>query len=203
MKYSILKNVCLFFCLIFFTSCSSSFYEINQKKNLSFKLRGETLSIVLNNSKTRYRATMCTNRAYTLSENNEYYGKLFLEYISINSNCTGSGLEKSFFTSLFKKNRSVQTMKTLENFELSNYNFSTYLINDEYYMNIVFIYAHNKTTLIIDYEGKLTQDLLKKLGSSYKNPYLNKKRFDLNYEDSLVAKNIFNRYFYKEYRRYR
>lgn len=91
-------------------------------------------------------------------------------------------------------------MIKVDNVDISKYNFSTYLINNEYYMNIIFVYAYNKTILLIDYEGKLTKDLLSKLGSSYSNSYLNKKRFDLDYKDSLVLKNFINSYFQKEFK---
>ncbi len=198
-KKIILNILILSSLLILFTSCSSSLYEHNKKEFLSFNVKGDTFKIPLTSSKKHYRMNKCTNNSYTMISQNEYYGKLFLEYISLRKSCTWSGLEKSFFTSLFKENKKVKTMKTLDNFEISNYNFSTYLINDKFYMNIIFIYGNKRTTLMLDYEGKLTKDLLVKLGSSYSNPYIKKTRFDSNYNESLVYKNIFRKYFYKEY----
>lgn len=196
---NIFKSFIFLLTILLFTSCSSSFYNSSKKEELRFNVNHKLFKIPLDDAKFQNRISRCVYNAYTLDENNEYYGKLFLEYISLKPSCTWNGLEKSYFTSLFKRNRAVKSMKTLENFEISNYNFSTYKINDKYYMNIIFIFSHNKTTLIIDYEGKLTRDLLLNLNYDYKNTYLNKQRFSSNYKDSLVLKNMFNRYFYKEY----
>ncbi len=185
-----MKNVLLFISvLIFFTACSSA--------NLN-KIPLNLKEIVLENKNIVYTFNNCTNFSYYTKEKNIKYGKLFIEYINLNFNCRWNGFQRGFFEELFKSTLKIKSIKIIEQFDFENFEFTTYLINEKDYLNLIYNYQVFRDVFIVDYKGVLSQEYIQKFNSSYKSSYLNKSRFSEEYNKSLVNMAIINGYFSKE-----
>ncbi|RYA24051.1 hypothetical protein CRU96_04755 [Malaciobacter halophilus] len=189
-----MKKLYLFIFVSFFVSGCISF-NIN-----NIKLPKKTLD--LKNSKTIATFHPCANFSYISNVNDKEYGKLFIEYINLDSNCSWNGFERGFFEELFKQTLKIKSMKIVEQYDFDTYEFTTYLINNNSYVNLIFVYGVNSSKFILDYEGRLSKELISKYKHSYKSEYINKKRFLENYDKSLVKMANFYSYFSRESNRY-
>lgn len=149
------------------------------------------------NNKKIYTHDSCTNFSYISQNEEEKYGKLFYEYINLDSNCSWNGMSRGFFEDLFKSTLKLKNMKVLERIDYGNHEFSTYIIDDKYYMNLIYRYTVSEDSFIIDYEGKLFDEMIRKYDKNYINKFLKEPRFNSNYSNSLVRMNILNGYFSK------
>lgn len=181
-----MKNLIFLFILIFFTSCSST----TSRSLLS--------DFSFNNSEITYTSSWCTNTSYIINKNDKEYGRIFIESISLNSNCFWNGLPRSYFEGLLTRSLNVKSLRVLERLDYPNYEFTTYLVNDRYFLNLIYNFTSLNDTFILDYKGKYFEKKVREFDKHYGNIYINKKRFNMNYEDSLVQKNIINNYFQKE-----
>ena len=149
------------------------------------------------NNKKIYTHDSCTNFSYISQNQEEKYGKLFYEYINLDSNCSWNGMSRGFFDDLFKSTLKLKNIKALERIDYGNYEFSTYIIDDKYYMNLIYSYSVTEDYFIIDYDGKLFDEMIRKYDKNYVNKFLKEPRFNSNYSNSLVRMNILNGYFSK------
>jgi hypothetical protein len=152
----------------------------------------------LGNNKKKYLHDSCTNFSYITQNEEEKYGKLFYEYIDLNRSCKWNGMQRGFFVDLFKSTLKLQNMKVVERVDYSNYEFTTYLIDDKYYLNFVYKYSIYEDLFIVDYDGKFFDEKIKEFDKNYENKFLSKPRFISNYSNSLVKMNILNSYFTKD-----
>jgi hypothetical protein len=172
----------------FFTGCT---YTNNNLETSFFKSSG-------NKIRTNTFDT-CASFSYIEHDNNKKYGKIFKEYIRLDASCKWVGLDRSYFENLFSSTLKLKSMKVMERLDFKNYEVTTYKINDKSYMNLILKYTTNETLLIVDYNGILSSEIIKSFNTEYKNKYINEERFDSNYHNSLVNKNIINSYFFAEY----
>ncbi|RXJ90490.1 hypothetical protein CRV01_04840 [Arcobacter sp. CECT 8983] len=188
-----------FFIILFFSACSiNSLNNYSSKtKELSFYSNSKLIEkLSFNNPKQKYYLSMpCVSNSYTIEEKNSRYGKLFFEYIDLNSNCVWTGLASSFFETSLNYELKLNSFEVVENIDINNYTFKTYKINNESYLSVIYSYYTNTNMFLIDYNGKFYTKFLKELKPSYKSKYLDKKRFLGNYDKSLVRKNILENYF--------
>lgn len=157
----------------------------------------EKIELITNNQK-RSTFDSCTNFSYISNIKDNEYGAIFSEYISLDFSCTWNGLARGYFEYLFKSTLNLKSFKIIERFEFKNYEFTTYLIDDLYYMNLIYKYSSSEDIFIVDYNGKYFTKLIKDFDINYKNKYLQEKRFSSNYSNSLVRMNFFNSYFSRE-----
>ncbi|KAB7886027.1 hypothetical protein [Poseidonibacter ostreae] len=181
-----LKSIYLVFIVLFFTSCSSS------------KLTSINNYLDISKQNKQYTSDSCAFDSYIISRANSEYGDIFIEHFSLNSNCEWNGFQRSYFDNLFKEKTAIKTMVALERIDFPSYEFSTYLINDKYILNLIYEYAANKNTFILDYKGELFSEMIKKFDKNYKNKYLEYQRFSSRYNSSLVNQNIIKNYFNEE-----
>jgi len=195
-----LKSIVLIVSVMFFAGCGSLVYDYNHdEKEFVFNFKdGSHYAVRLQEPKHVGTFNQCTMNSYTLNDHNDVYGKLFIEHISLSPDCTWNGLSTSFFISLFKDTLKLKSVKTIETIDIDNYSFTTYKINDEFYMNFILAFDTMSSTLILDYEGELSADILKRLKPSYRNKYLERLRFSSEYNESLVLKNPIYGYFGKQ-----
>ena len=153
---------------------------------------------IFKNNKKNFTYDSCTKFSYILQNEEEKYGKLFYEYINLDSNCSWNGMSRGFFDDLFKSTLKIKKIKNIERIEYKNYEFSTYIIDDKYYMNLIYSYSVYEDFFIIDYEGKLFDEMIRLHDKNYINKYTNEPRFNSNYSNSLVRMNILNGYFSKQ-----
>lgn len=150
------------------------------------------------NNRKRMTFDSCTNFSYISNVNDKKYGNLFIEYINLDNSCRWNGFQRGYFEYLFKTTLKLESFKLIERKDFNNYEFSTYLIDEKYYMNLVYKYSVSEDLFVIDYEGKYFTELMKNFDNNYKNIYLNKTRFSSNYSKSLVNMNFINSYFSRE-----
>lgn len=162
-------------------------------------------TIILNDKKVVFKkpfyprsVSSCLDNSYAFFEEQKEYGKLFVEYIKLNQRCTYNGSFYSFFTYLFKSELKLKNMKLIEQFEFDTFSFYTFRVNDDSYINMIFKYSVTEDMVIVDYQGKLSTELIQTYNKSYKNKYLNEKRFDKRFDKSLARMNTFNSYFQRE-----
>lgn len=140
----------------------------------------------------------CTNFGYIAISEDETFGKLFTEYISLDSSCRWNGLARGYFVTLFMDEIKAKSYKQVEKREFKNIEVLTYLVDDYFYVNIINNYTVYEDKLIIDYSGIYSTNLIQSFDATYINNYLNSPRLDVNYFKSLVRYNFFNHYFVVE-----
>ena len=92
----------------------------------------------------------------------------------------------------------MKSLNAIERIDYKNFEFSTYLIDDKYYLNLVYQFGTKDNYFLIDYDGKYFDELIKTHLPNYVNKSLNQLRFSSDYHNSLVKMNIINSYFSKE-----
>lgn len=188
----------VFLIILLFTACSNKSSVYNYSKNSQILTLGKSpknsISLNLTNPLIQHQSNLCVNESYTLLDNNQNLGRLFIESISLNSNCDWNGLPLSFFESSIKSNLKISSFETVESFDISSYHFKTYKVNDDSYLSIIYIYG-SKARFIIDYNGRLYDNLLKSFKQDFVNKYYSKKRYQGSYNYSLVKQNFINQYF--------
>lgn len=191
-----------FFVILFFSACSIGALNnySSKTKELSFYSNSKLVEkLSFDNPKQKHYLSMpCVLDSYTIEEKNNKYGKLFFEYIDLNSNCIWRGLANGFFETSLNYELKLDSFEVVENIDINNYTFKTYKINNESYLSAIYSYYTNTNMFLLDYEGKFYTKFLKELKPNYKSKYLHKKRFTGNYNKSLVRKNIFEKYFRQE-----
>lgn len=171
---------------LFFTGCgSSNFNSVNNYIDLS-------------KTKKQFTIDSCASNSYILNTTNTEYGKIFIEQVSLDNTCEWNGFQRSFFDDLFKEKTDIKTMVAIERLDFASHEFSTYLINDKYIMNLIYEFFGNENRFIVDYEGKLFTKMINQFDKNYVNKYLDKPRFSSNYNSSLVNQNIIKNYYNQE-----
>lgn len=178
---------------IFFTSCAQqNVRDISLNENAKF-----------NKIQTIPTFDRCTDDSYITTINDKKYGRLFIEYISLNNNCHWNGYQRGYFMYQFQDKLKIRDMKAVEDFNFDNYEITTYLVDHKYYVNLIYKYGVFKDEFILDYSGLLSTELIKKYDSSYVSLYQDKGRFNRDYNYSLVKENFINSYFVRELEEYK
>lgn len=177
------KYFIIFIILFSFTACT-----IKQNIPLDDKFQ----------SKKNHTMDWCTNFSYISNIEDEKYGKLFVEYIDLDLSCNWNGFARGYFDDLFKSTLKLKSLNAIERIDYKNYEFSTYLIDDKYYLNLIYQFGAKDNYFLIDYDGKYFDELIKTHLPNYVNKSLNQLRFSSDYHNSLVKMNIINSYFSKE-----
>ncbi|RXJ97094.1 hypothetical protein CRU94_03000 [Arcobacter sp. AHV-9/2010] len=150
------------------------------------------------NEKKQNTYDSCANFSYISLSDDIKYKKIFTEYINLDSSCKWNGVARGYFVSLFMDTIKAKSYKLVEKKEFKNLEVITYLVNEEFYINIINKYTVFEDKLMIDYSGIYSTYLIKQYDESYENIYLNKTRLDVDYFNSLVKFNFFKSYFSKE-----
>ena len=176
------------FIAIFFTSCAQqNVRNVTVNENAKFK-----------QIQTKATFDPCTNDSYIATLNDKKYGRLFIEYISLNNNCHWNGYQRGYFMYQFQDKLKIKDMKAVEDFNFANYEITTYLVDNKYYVNLIYKYGVSEDEFILDYSGLMSSEIIKKYDNSYVNKYQDKGRFNRDYNYSLVKENFINSYFVRE-----
>lgn len=186
----------LVFLVLLFSGCASTiaYNGYNQKTNLTLKTGNSVIDIRFTKPNYTYTTTSCVDNSYTISDNHERYGKLFIEYIDLSNRCEWKGLASGHFVYEYKKQLKLDSLERVESIEKDAYVITTYRVNKTSYMNVIYAYKYEKDILIIDHLGILSEEILSSLGTSL-SKYRSKKRFEADYNYSLVKFNLFFNYF--------
>ncbi len=180
------KSILLTFsCLLLFTACTSNNYNLHKNK------------VDFETDKT-YTFSKCTSFTNKNSIDSPIYGKLFIEVLDMGMDCKWNGFERGYFTSLFKSELKLKSMTKVEEVNFTNYEITTYKIDDDFYVNFILYFLRNESQIIVDYDGVLSTEIIRNFDKTYENKYINEKRFKSSFDSSLVEKNYINNYFYEE-----
>ena len=193
----------LFFIVIFLNSCASNkqVLKVQQNNNtykLSFTHKGKTKTFVLNNfKKTNSFDTCVASNSYTIFERNKHLGNIYLEAISLKSNCQWNGLASGYFIYEFKQK--FESFEKVFKQEKQNLILTTYKVDGEKYIDMVELYYPNRNVFILDSKGIMTKSLLELFQfESYEKRFLESRLTLKDYNNSLVRQNIFKNFFSRE-----
>lgn len=162
-----------------------------EENELKFKIDSDTFYIFpITNIETKTRFDSYVLDAYTLKADN-----LHLEYIHTADDISWNGQALSFFKDLLKESIKAKSMELLEKKEFGHYEFLVYEIDNNFILNIIYIYEVNKEVFIVDTKGELYENLLKNFDKTYEYNFERKaiNSIDLNF--SLVKNNNMKSYF--------
>ena len=179
-----LKNIFIFsFSIFLFTSCAT--------KNLS---QSDLQNIV----KKQNTYDICTNFSYISLEDDPVYGKIFTEFVSLKDYCKWNGDARGFFVTQFMDSIKANSYKVVDKKEFSGVEFTIYLVDNEFYVDVIDEFSVFSDRLMIDYSGVYATKLRQNFEPTYQNSYLSMKRLDSSYFDSLVRQNFFKFYFSRD-----
>lgn len=184
---------------LFFSSCSAISFSYNNKSHeLVFNISKDNVyTAKLFNPCVTPQFDACSSFSYTLHDKSSSWGKLFIEHIDLNSNCQFNSETSGLFLYEYKENLKLNAFELIEVKQHKNYEFYTYKINDLEYINFIYIFSPFAFTFIIDQKGILSQEVLQQFDASYNSLFIKEKRFEANYNYSLVRMNVFKGYFNK------
>jgi len=193
------KSIILALTTLLFTSCVSYNFTYNKKLG-SFSLPIHDLKKEFTLTNPIYKNTYsgCSLDTFTINDENNTYGKLFIENIELDNNCSWNGLGSGYFTYELRTRMKFKSFELVDRFIKQNYEISTYKVNGEKYLSIIDMYSVNNNTFILDNKGKLSFEIIKSLDANYQYKYLDLPRTEVYYEYSLVQNNIFHNYFGKQ-----
>lgn len=191
------KSILIIIFAFLFNACSSQTLSFGLHNNeLNFKVPNDKLyALKLSNPQITNNHDRCSTFSYTLNDTTNTYGKIFIEDITLHSNCQFNLEALGAFMYEFKEQLHLKSLQKVEELSFKNYEFSTYKVNDTSYVSVIYIYTPFSMRFMIDYDGKFYNELIMQFDATYKNSFLHEKRFDANYNYSLVKMNIFKHYF--------
>lgn len=183
------KSILIVFIIALFSGCTALQVDNISMWNKDLKLTNKEVTTTFH---------PCTTFSYYVKDNNKKYGKLFIEYVDLSSDCMWNGFARGFFEELFKQTQKINSMKIVEQYDYDNFEFTTYLIDNSSYVNLIYNFTTSKSIFILDYSGKLSNEYIKSYNKDYVSKYINKKRYSKDYEKSLVTMGNFYSYFSRD-----
>ncbi len=157
---------------------------------LSFKLQNDDRYLYnLEPYEIKTRHDSYVIHAYTLKTSS-----IYLEYINLDSLSSWNGLSRGFYTKLLKEKLKIN-LELLERVEIGNYEFSTYKVDGQFILHLIFIWEVNKDIFILDTKGKLYKELLQSLKKSYVYSFDDEEKGAINFDISLVKENSIRQFF--------
>ena len=166
-------------------------YFTLEENELKFKIDSDNFySFPITNIEIKTRHDPYVLEAYTLTLKD-----LHIEYIHTDTDVFWNAQALSLFKDLLKNNLKFRTMELLETKEFSHYEFLVYKINNDYLLNIIYIYEIDKEVFIVDLKGELFENLLKNFDKNYVYNFEKNRNTSLDLNVSLVKNNALNSYF--------
>ena len=189
----------LFLLIIFiFSGCTNLLFE-KRAQTIHFNdTDNNIMKIKLTDHIFRHRFDNCVTDGYTIKENNQKYGKLYIEHIELDGSCKWTGFSRGLFTDMLKRELNLGSIKLIERKEFGNYEFSKYKFNDRCVIYFIFIWQGNSSTFIIDQRGNLYNELKVRLGGKNDTSLREDIKCDFELDVSLVEDNIIDHHFGKE-----
>ena len=91
------------------------------------------------------------------------YGDIFVEHISIDTNCEWNGLAEGYFSEYMKKYFNIKSVKKLDIKKIGKFEFSTYLLDNYLKIKMIEIWGPKENTFIFDKLGFFSDELEKTL----------------------------------------
>lgn len=151
---------------------------------LSFKLKNDErylYNLEPYEIKTRYDSYV--THAYTLKTDT-----IYMEYINLDISSSWNGLSRGYYEKILKDKLKIK-LELLERVEIGNYEFSTYKVDEQFILHLIFIWETGKDIFILDTKGELYKGLLSSLKNNYKYKFDNEEKGRVNFDISLVKEN--------------
>ena len=162
-----------------------------EENELKFKIDSDNFYIFpIFNIEIKTRHDPYVLDAYTLQIKD-----IYIEYIHTDNDVSWNAQALSLFQNLLKDTLKFRSMELLEKKEFKHYEFLVYKINNEYILNIIYIYEIDKEVFIVDSKGELFEGLLKNFEKKYVYNFEKNKNISLSLNVSLVKNNAMNSYF--------
>ena len=162
-----------------------------EENDLKFKITSDySFKYPISNIETKTRHDAYVLEAYTLKTK-----ELYIEYIHTYQDTTWNGQALGYFISLLKDNIGAKKFELVDNYEFSHYEFKTYFVDNEYYINVIYLYENSKEVFIVDKRYSLFEPLLRNFKKNYSFNFHEEFNLDLDLNFSLVKKNSVNNYF--------
>lgn len=200
MRLLYINTLIIFLLAILLSGCTTTKSYTLKNRYIFFNnpnTNDKLISLKIDNKNISNNVVDCSLHSYTINQNFNSFGRLLIENIPLDSYCKWNGLSRGYYESFFEEKSKITNMKLIKRFDIKNYEFSQYKIDNKYLLNLIFIWNANESTFIIDYKGKFTNTLLEKLSSQIKLP-INDKNINLNFNYSLAKENWIKQYFSKE-----
>lgn len=157
---------------------------------LSFKLKSDNRYLYnLEPYEIKTRHDPYVLHAYTLKTKT-----IFLEFIHLDSFSSWNGLSRGFYEKLLRDRLKIK-LELLERIDIDNYEFSTYRVDDNFILHLIFIWEVNKDIFILDTKGQLYKEFLCSLNSGYVYKFEDDEKGSVNFDLSLVKENSLKQYF--------
>ncbi len=171
-----------------------STYNFDKSSNsITISANKKELLIQLDEYYKTTQSSSCVQEGYSILCNSSNYGKLFLEYISVQPQCDWQNLPHGNFKDLIKKQLKPKEMKTLQELDLKNFEICSFKADDKYKFFTIVITDGKRYTFILDYEGKLSKDIVSMFDKDI--DILDELEIlSLNYEESLAKMNLTENY---------
>jgi hypothetical protein len=162
-----------------------------EENELKFKIDSDTFyKFPITNIETKTRYDSYVLEAYTIKADN-----LHVEYIHTADDISWNGQALSFFKDLLKETIKAKSMELLEQKEFGHYEFLVYKVDNNFILNIIYIYEVNKEVFIVDTKGDLYENLLKNFDKTYEYNFERKAINSIDLNLSLVKNNAMKSYF--------
>jgi hypothetical protein len=162
-----------------------------EENELKFKIDSDTFyKFPITNIETKTRYDSYVLEAYTIKADN-----LHVEYIHTADDIFWNGQALSFFKDLLKETIKAKSMELLEQKEFGHYEFLVYKVDNNFILNIIYIYEVNKEVFIVDTKGDLYENLLKNFDKTYEYNFERKAINSIDLNLSLVKNNAMKSYF--------
>lgn len=162
-----------------------------EENDLKFKISTEhSFKYPISNIETKTRHDAYVIEAYTLKTK-----EIYIEYIQPYQDVSWNGQALGYFLSLLKENIGAKKFDLVDNYEFSHYEFKTYFVDNEYYINVIYLYENSREIFVVDKKISLFEPLLKNFRRNYSFNFPKKFKEDLDLTFSLVKNNSINSYF--------
>lgn len=188
------KSILVSVVFLFLTGCSFSNPSYDGNENLFVKNE----KLFISSAKKDYNPSRCVMFSYTIYDENSPFGKIFLESIDLSHNCKWNGFPRGFLQTSMKKHLKIGSFEQVEKIDVEGYELSTYKVDNKSYVSLIYKYFGSDEKFIIDYDGVLSEKIIKKFNPEYNSKYINMKRYTKKYNKSLVRDNFFEGYFSPE-----
>lgn len=187
------KNFILVLTMFLFSGCSLSSLVSYQENREFLTINNE--KIFISEGKKRLYPNTCVYDSYTVNDENSPYGKIFFESIDLSHNCKWNGFPRGYFQNSIDDVFKFKAVSFAEKIDVDGYEFITLKINNDKYLSLIYKYLGGTEKLIIDYEGRLSETLIKKFKPEYNSIYKSMTRYKGTYDKSLVRQNPLKGYF--------
>ena len=191
------KFISIILISLLFVSCSQiSMFNLVKNDNEANIVRNTNKNINIKLTHPHYQSNInfCLDTANVINDNHLLYGQLFFEEVELNEDCSWKGSALSRFEHNMMFRLKLSSLKKVEEFEIENFTFITYFLNNNTYVSMIHMYDTYRDVIILDNEGKLYEKVLKLFKPDYKNRFISKNRFDREYKNSLSSDSLFYKY---------